>query len=140
LAIAVFVLLPAQGTGPAPAGLEVSNATAPDHDLAPGSAQLRAVINPETGGVEMSTVRPTTPLDAETLQSLRRDAEGLVQVHHPDGSVSVHLQGRFQNVSVARIDKNGKLVICSEDIDQIDGVIQNRPHDGPIAPQELEVR
>jgi len=136
LAIVAFVLLPTQGTGPAPLGAEVSNAAA----LAPGSAQLRATINPETGEVEVSTVPSVMTLDAETLHSLRRDTEDLKQVYHPDGSVSVHLQGRFHNVSVARIGEDGKLVICSEEIDQIDGILQKRPQEGPVAVQELEVR
>lgn len=35
--------------------------------------------------------------------------EGLVQVTHPDGSVSIDLQGRFQNVSIAKINADGSI-------------------------------
>ena len=79
-------------------------------------------------------------MDAETQNALRRDTEGLKKTYHPDGAVSIHLQGRFQNVSVARIGKDGKLVICSENADQIDGILQERHVEIPATHQNLEVR
>lgn len=101
---------------------------------------MRATINPETGGVDVSVVPYHTTLDAPTLEALRRDTEDLKQTYHPDGSVSVHLQGRFQNVSVARIDENGKLLICSEDANQIDGIIDGRSAARPAARQTPEAK
>lgn len=38
---------------------------------------------------------------------VNQSTEGLVQVQRPDGSVSIDLQGRFQNVSVAKREANG---------------------------------
>jgi hypothetical protein len=38
---------------------------------------------------------------------VNQSTEGLEQVHHEDGSVSMDLKGRFQNVTVARINKDG---------------------------------
>jgi hypothetical protein len=112
--------------------------------LAPGEAALRATINPETGRVEVSTVGSnalaTVSLDAATTEALRRDTEGLKQTFHPDGSVSVNLEGRFQNVSVARIDENGKVVICTEDADHVNGVIEGRAVGKPVEGQAPEVR
>lgn len=83
-------------------------------ELAPGSAAMRARINPETGGLEVSAGRPDLTLDPITRQALRRDTEGLTPVYHPDGSVSVDLQGRFQSVSTARLDEAGKVIFCPE--------------------------
>jgi len=34
---------------------------------------------------------------------------GPVEVHHADGSVSVNLEDRFQNVTVARVNKDGSV-------------------------------
>jgi len=59
-------------------------------------------------------LRPLSPQDAQRLAEglkrlVNRSTEGLVEVHHPDGSVSVDLDGRFQNVTVARVNEDGTL-------------------------------
>lgn len=59
-------------------------------------------------------IQPLTPQEAAKLAEglkpmLNRSTEGLVQVQHPDGSVSVDLQGRFQDVTVARVNKDGSV-------------------------------
>ena len=36
-------------------------------------------------------------------------ANGLTEVHHADGSVSVDLNGHFENVTVARVERNGSV-------------------------------
>ena len=57
-------------------------------------------------------IQPLTPQEAAKLAEglkpmLNKSTDGLVQVQHPDGSVSVDLQGRFQNVAVVRVNKDG---------------------------------
>ena len=57
-------------------------------------------------------IQPLTPQEAEKLAAglkpmLNQSTEGLVQVQHPDGSVSMDLDDRFQNVTVARVNKDG---------------------------------
>jgi len=59
-------------------------------------------------------IQPLTPQEAEKLAAglkpmLNQSTEGLVQVQHPDGSVSVDLEDRFQNVTVARVNKDGTI-------------------------------
>lgn len=55
------------------------------------------------------------PSNAELMSNpylrnaLSRSSEGLVFQRAPGGGVSVDLQGRFQNVSVARIDADGEI-------------------------------
>lgn len=41
-------------------------------------------------------------------QMINQSTEGLAEVHHSDGSVSINLEDRFQNVSVAKVT-DGKL-------------------------------
>lgn len=111
-AIAAAVAIPLVGDAdvapkPAPAAVEET--------LDAGTSAMRAYLDPETGQLEVrSASEPEFQLDAETREALRRDSEGLVEIHHPDGSVSVNLQGRFQNATVAYIDENGVVTICTE--------------------------
>jgi hypothetical protein len=58
--------------------------------------------------------QPLTPEEAKRLavslkDVLNQSTEGLAQVQHEDGSVSMDLQGRFQNVTVARVNKDGSI-------------------------------
>jgi len=52
-----------------------------------------------------------------TREALRRDDTGLVPVQHPDGSVSIDLQGRFQSASVAHLGEDGKVIVCTDQAD-----------------------
>jgi hypothetical protein len=57
-------------------------------------------------------MKPLTPEEAKKLADglkgmLNKSSEGLVEQHNPDGSVSMDLQGRFQNVTVARVNEDG---------------------------------
>ena len=66
-------------------------------------------VDPQTG-----QIKPLTPAEAQQLADglktmLNKSTEGLVQEKHPDGSVSIDLQGRFQNVAVARVNADGTL-------------------------------
>ena len=84
-------------------------------DNAPAEAGMMAYIDPETGTLTMGhTPAGEIELDEDTQNALRRDDEGLEVVQHADGSVSVDLQGRFQHVSIVRIDENGKMTVCAD--------------------------
>jgi hypothetical protein len=59
-------------------------------------------------------VRPPTPDEARQLgvalkNYLNRSSQGLTVKTHPNGVQSVDLQGRFQSVSVAKINANGSV-------------------------------
>lgn len=82
----------------------------------PGTAGMRAYLDPETGELTTGPMPAgEMALDADTQNALRRDTEGLEIKQHADGSVSMDLQGRYQSVSVARIDENGAITVCSDD-------------------------
>lgn len=64
-------------------------------------------VDPQTG-----QIKPLTPAEAQELANglktmLNKSSDGLVQEQHEDGSVSMKLQGRFQNVVVARTNADG---------------------------------
>ncbi len=57
-------------------------------------------------------IKPLTPEEAQQLAEglkgmLNQSTEGLVQVKHEDGSVSMDLEGRFQHVMVAKTNGDG---------------------------------
>ena len=57
-------------------------------------------------------IRPRTPQEAQELADklkvmLNKSTDDLVEVQHEDGSVSMDLKGRFQNVTVARVNEDG---------------------------------
>lgn len=66
-------------------------------------------IDPETGEPGMPSPGQLAELRALAVPEINTSAEGLIEVHHPDGSVSIDLQGRFQQYSMARIGPDGKL-------------------------------
>jgi hypothetical protein len=66
-------------------------------------------VNSQTG-----QIKPLTPQEARQLAAglrgmLNTSTEGLVAVKQPDGSTALDLQGRFQNVAVARVNDDGTL-------------------------------
>lgn len=66
-------------------------------------------VDPQTG-----QIKPMSPEEAQKLAAglktmLNRSTEGLVRERHADGSLSMDLKGRFQNVAVARMNADGTL-------------------------------
>lgn len=61
---------------------------------------------------ENGKMKPLTPEEAQKLAEglkgmLNKSSQGLVAEQKPDGSVEMDLQGRFQNVTVARENTDG---------------------------------
>jgi hypothetical protein len=59
-------------------------------------------------------IKPLTPEEAQKLaaglnEMVNQSTEGLEQAQHEDGSVSMDLKGRFQNVAVARVNQDGSI-------------------------------
>jgi hypothetical protein len=79
------------------------------HYVTANAAGQPVVLDRQTG-----EARPLTRQEAETLaQGIRElvnpTTDGLVEVRHANGMVSMDLQGHFQNVSVARIEADGSV-------------------------------
>jgi hypothetical protein len=96
--------------------------------FAPGEAGLRAAIDPETGelaiGAEAMRLVNDKGGDSEIQQMLSRSTEGLVEEKRPGGGVSVHLQGRFMSMSVARVAADGQVeTLCTDSADQAESFL-----------------
>lgn len=95
---------------------QVTTATARKYTTVKVAGQ-EVQIDSQTG-----EMKPLLPEDAKKLADGLKDmlnknksSEGLVEEHHHDGSVSVDLQGRFQNVTVARVNKDGTVTTSCVD-------------------------
>lgn len=66
-------------------------------------------VDPQTGKIKPLTADEARQLAEGLKRMLNKSTEGLVQEHHADGSTSLDLQGRFQNVTVARENQDGTL-------------------------------
>ena len=83
---------------------------------APGTAGMVVGRDPETGQLGMPTPEQIAELSSKQAEDLNFSTEGLIEEHHPDGSVSIDLQGRFREFSYARTDARGKLMFdCTDD-------------------------
>jgi len=72
--------------------------------------------DPETGRLGMPTPEQLRELSSMSPPDLNFSTEGLVEEHHPDGSVSIDLRGRFQQYSYVRTDAKGRLIFdCTDD-------------------------
>jgi hypothetical protein len=77
---------------------------------------MRVYLDPETGDVSGDVPQNTTvELNSALENALRHDDEGLVIEKHASGAQSLNLQERYEDVSVVRIDENGKMIFCSGD-------------------------
>ncbi|HEV7699943.1 MAG TPA: hypothetical protein VGO43_06920 [Pyrinomonadaceae bacterium] len=76
------------------------------------------VLNRETGSFRPLTQDEAAKLAAGLKQLINNSDEGLVQVKREDGSVSINLQGRFQDVMLARKESDGSVTqSCVDNLD-----------------------
>lgn len=110
--------------------------------FAPGEAGLRAVIDPETGELAIGadalrlqngqSLQNDKAVDVELRQMLSRSTEGLVEEVRPDGGVSVHLEGRFMSMSVARVAEDGTVeTLCTENADHAEAFLAGAAETAP---------
>ena len=104
LGVTVFAFLLAVGT--LAAAQKPGNKNSEHYTNVPFAGQTVAV-DPQTG-----KLRPPTPEEARQLAMalrnyLNRSSQGLTVKTHLNGAQSVDLQGRFQSVSLAKINPDG---------------------------------
>jgi hypothetical protein len=73
---------------------------------------------------EQLTQRDRDALAGGLKEMIDQSTEGLTEVHHTDGSISVNIEDRFQSVTVAR-DDNGRLSQSCVDNPQAAGAFFN---------------
>jgi 3-isopropylmalate dehydratase small subunit len=66
-------------------------------------------VDPQTGQIQKLTPEETQRMAAGLKKMINQSSEGLVQIQHADGTVSMDMEDRFQNVPVARINKDGSV-------------------------------
>ena len=64
-------------------------------------------IDPQTGQMKPLSAQEAQQIAEGLKTMLNKSTDGLVEVKHPDGTESIDLQGRYQNVSMARIGEDG---------------------------------
>lgn len=72
------------------------------------------LANGQSVAVQTGQIKPLTPEEVQKLAAALKElanqsTDGLQQVQHADGSVSVDLQGRFQNVAIAKRNEDGSV-------------------------------
>ncbi|HKY28097.1 MAG TPA: hypothetical protein VJM12_09140 [Pyrinomonadaceae bacterium] len=82
--------------------------------LALATAAAVSIQTGETKSAQETQTRPLTQQEAQKVaqgikQLVNKSTEGLVSVQHADGTVSMDLQGRFQNVAVAKKNADGTI-------------------------------
>lgn len=93
------------------AGAEAQTAAAPGADLAPAAQDPTGLHASSPGAANFDGVSPDPATLPEVRTHARRDDEGLTEVVHPDGTVTLDLQGRFRAVPVATQDAEGRVKI-----------------------------
>lgn len=66
-------------------------------------------VNTQTGEIKELTPEEAARLAEGLKRLINPSAKGVEQVRHDDGSVSMNLDGRFQNVTVVRINTDGSV-------------------------------
>lgn len=92
-----------------PAGTKMVASTKTGNLITVKVAGQNLQVDSQTGQIQ-----PLSPQEAKQLADglkgmLNRSTDGLVPVTEADGSLSMDLQGRFQNVTVARINQDGSI-------------------------------
>lgn len=78
-------------------------------------------VDSQSGQMKELTPEQARKLAAGLHQMVNKSTDGLVQVRHADGSVSTDLEGRFQSVAVARVNKDGDVTQSCVDSPQTAG-------------------
>jgi len=122
------------------------NAARPKAEPAAAAAQpADPYVTVEVGGrklrVNAQTLQkgPLTQAEAEQLAEQlegNKATEGLVQEKHKDGTVSVDLQGRFQNVTMARRNDDGTVSASCVDTPEAARAFLNGAERAPAATED----
>ena len=123
------------------AGVATAVATYASRNAAPSGAARAAAVQPadpyvtvEVGGKRVRVNAQTLqqgPLTQEQAQQLaeqlegNQETDGLVQEKRDDGTVSVDLQGRFQNVTLAKRNDDGSVSAACVDTPEAAGAFLN---------------
>jgi len=112
----------------------------------PGSKLVTIEMNGKKLSVNAQTLQqgPLTQDQAQQIADALKDnqsTDGLVQVQNPDGSVSVDLQGRFQNVVMARKNDDGSVSqACVDNSKAASAFLSANPAPAEARPQKAVIK
>ena len=116
-------------------GSRSDDSKAPEKQTVAISAPRSNFVTVEVAGkklqVNAQTLQqgPLTQDQAQQIAAALKDnqsSEGLVRVQNPDGSISIDLQGRFQNVILARKNNDGTVEqACVDNAEAAKAFLQN---------------
>lgn len=111
------------------------SAARPAQTAAPATGRA-GYVNVQVGGKTLRVNAQTLqqgPLTQDQSQAIadalkgNKSTDGLVEVQHPDGSVSMDLQGRFKNVALAKRNDDGSVsAACVDTPEAATAFLQNR--------------
>jgi hypothetical protein len=81
----------------------------------PSADGMKIYLDDEGNVTSTPTDEAVQQLDPDMANLLRHDDEGLVVVQLPGGGEFLDTAGRYGDVTVLRVDANGKKVICQND-------------------------
>jgi hypothetical protein len=117
--IALFLVVSAAAIAVLSPGRSIQSSTTAAVQSNSFDAGMKVYLDPETGDVTsapQADPNAVFELDAAEEAALSQDSEGLAVEKHADGTVSMNLQGRFQSASFVRLDKNGKAIVCTDNV------------------------
>lgn len=95
-----------------------------------GAAGMRVFRDPVTGKLRQPTAEERRAMARQLQGLLNRSSEGLTPVSRPDGTVTLDLQGRFRNVSIARRADDGSIAVdCIADHAATEDGTHDHDHD-----------
>ncbi|HYU34251.1 MAG TPA: hypothetical protein VEW48_19020 [Thermoanaerobaculia bacterium] len=74
-----------------------------------GAAGMQVFLDPATGKMRPATAQEMKAMSDRLKGFLSRSSEGLKAQEHPNGMISLDLQGGFMNVWVASVSPDGKV-------------------------------
>ena len=104
---AITVISRQTGAAKNAAALHTSHAVKNEKHVNVKVAGQEVQVDPQTGRMASLTPEEARRLAEGLKRMVNKSPDGLVQEQHADGSVSMDLQGRFQNVAVARVESDG---------------------------------
>ena len=130
--------------GVAAAAVTYASRTAAPRRVEPAAATVRPAdpyVTVEVGGrkvrVNAQTLQqgPLTPEQAQEIADQlegNKATEGLVEEKHEDGTVTVDLQGRFQNVTLAKRNEDGSVTAACVDTPEAAGAFLRSQTSAPV--------
>jgi hypothetical protein len=124
-------------TATAPAG-EGKRHTRKTQAAAPASVGQRVFVDPATGRLAEPTPEQIQALEKAVAEMLSQSSEDLVVIELPDGTLTIDLEGRFQEVAIATKGPDGSIQTgCVNHPGQVKWVLKRKPAPAATA---LEVK